>query len=364
MAVHHEVIIIGAGLSGLAIARELASAGIDHLIVEAEAQIGEPWRARHDQLHLNTHRDLSTLPGMNYPAGTKSFPPKQTVIDYLGDYARENQMPIRFNCPVAGVVQHDDGFILTTDAEPLSTKHLIIATGREGDSPLPSEPDLSAFKGELLHSRHLGDVSRFADRHVLVIGAGNSGFDCLNHLQRANCAQLALSARSRPALLPKRLFGVTVHRFSPWLEKLPISFADHVINLTEKVAFGDLNRVGLPPARFGGATGLTHHGTAIAVDDGAVKAIKKGRITVHPAIEAVANQTVRFAGGNEAHVDTIICATGYQPAAQRFIPDPWHRQNIVGLHFIGMQPSLTSYFRQAAREAKDIATRIQQDARG
>ncbi|SIT54404.1 hypothetical protein BQ8794_160008 [Mesorhizobium prunaredense] len=33
-------------------------------------RLAEPWYRRHQRLHLNSHRDLSTPPGVDYPAGT------------------------------------------------------------------------------------------------------------------------------------------------------------------------------------------------------------------------------------------------------------------------------------------------------
>ncbi|TIU45204.1 MAG: FAD-dependent oxidoreductase, partial [Mesorhizobium sp.] len=63
-------IVIGAGAAGLAVARALMKAGVATVVLEKESRLAEPWRRRHEQLHLNTHRDLSALPGLAYPKGT------------------------------------------------------------------------------------------------------------------------------------------------------------------------------------------------------------------------------------------------------------------------------------------------------
>ncbi|TGW06353.1 FAD-dependent oxidoreductase, partial [Mesorhizobium sp. M2D.F.Ca.ET.145.01.1.1] len=67
-------IVIGAGAAGLAVARALMKAGVATVVLEKESRLAEPWRRRHEQLHLNTHRDLSALPGLAYPKGTPAFP--------------------------------------------------------------------------------------------------------------------------------------------------------------------------------------------------------------------------------------------------------------------------------------------------
>lgn len=115
---------------------------------------------------------------------------------------------------------------------------------------------------------------------MLVVGAGNSGFDVLNHLTSANAAHLWLSARNGPTLLPKRIGKIAVHRFSPLMARLPMRVADTVMAATQRLVFGDLRKFGLPPAPSGGASRLTSDYTAIATDDGAIRAIKAGKISV------------------------------------------------------------------------------------
>ena len=51
-----EVIILGAGPSGLSIARCLLDKGIKPLLLEASDAVAASWRKRHPQLSLNTVR--------------------------------------------------------------------------------------------------------------------------------------------------------------------------------------------------------------------------------------------------------------------------------------------------------------------
>lgn len=62
-----DVLIIGAGTAGLTAAYELLKRGIQPQIIDVAEEVGSSWRRRHDQLHLNTYRPYSSLPGAPLP---------------------------------------------------------------------------------------------------------------------------------------------------------------------------------------------------------------------------------------------------------------------------------------------------------
>src|SRR5258705_2761183 len=85
-AIFDGVIVIGAGGAGLTAAHALLKAGMQVMVLEKEARLAEPWHGRHEQLHLNTHRDLSALPGISFPAGTPAFPHRTAIIRHLNEF--------------------------------------------------------------------------------------------------------------------------------------------------------------------------------------------------------------------------------------------------------------------------------------
>ena len=88
-----QVIVIGGGQAGLCVGRYLVEAGIDVVILEAAARIGESWRTRWDSLRLFTAAEYAGLPGLPFPGDPNAFPSKDEVADYLEDYARRMRVP-------------------------------------------------------------------------------------------------------------------------------------------------------------------------------------------------------------------------------------------------------------------------------
>ena len=90
-----DVIVIGAGQSGLAIGRQLQQRGRSFLIVDAGPETGYVWRSRWDSLTLFTAARYSGLPGLPFPGDPDSYPTKDAVAQYLQRYATTFGLSIR-----------------------------------------------------------------------------------------------------------------------------------------------------------------------------------------------------------------------------------------------------------------------------
>jgi DNA-binding NarL/FixJ family response regulator len=82
-----EVLIIGAGPAGLAVAASLKRKGRQPLVIEKATQVGASWRNHYTRLHLHTVKALSALPGLPFPDAAPRYVPRQGVVDYLAAYA-------------------------------------------------------------------------------------------------------------------------------------------------------------------------------------------------------------------------------------------------------------------------------------
>lgn len=366
-----STVVVGAGTAGLIAAFELRRIGIVPRIFERASRVGDQWRARHPQLTLNTHRDLSHLPNLRYPAGTPAFPKRDAVVAHLEDFVAQQSMPIEFGVEVDRISITDGIYQLSTNKGPVAARNVVIAIGRDRKPVTPAWAGLERFRGKIIHAANFGNAHDYDGKRVLVIGSGNSGFDILNHLAKGRTSGLWLSTRQGPALVPKRLFGVTVHRLSPLLAHLPTTLADAALAATSYVAFGDLRKFGIAKASAGGATRLKE-GVALASDDGAVKAIKAGTIKVVPEVQSFDDDRVYFKDGQTCSPDIVISATGYtadlegmvgnldllDAQGRTLINGSQQLSHLPGLHFIGMRASIIGDIGSAKVQGRAIAKAI------
>lgn len=367
-----DVVIIGGGAAGLAAAHALIAKGHAVRVLEKADRLGSSWAKRHKNLSLNSHRDLSVLPGVTYPPGTTAFPPRLAVIKLLEDFARHHNLPIDFNAGVEKVERAGTAWLVQTGAQAYAARHVVVASGRDSVPFTPAWPGVEGFSGRLLHSADFGQASDYAGQSVLVAGAGNSGFDALNHIIRAETGPLWLSARHAPTLLPKRLYNLAVHRNSPLVAAMPTALGNLALALVQWLAFGSLRRLGLPQAARGGMTRLRQENIAIASDDGAIAAMKAGRITAVPPVRSFAGGEVTLEDGQVLRPDMVIAATGYRTGLEPMVRhlgvlDPRGKPlfnggtsdpNLPGLWFTGMRPDLRGCFVHAIAQANAIAAKI------
>jgi cation diffusion facilitator CzcD-associated flavoprotein CzcO len=370
----HSLLIVGAGLNGLAAAYQSKKAGLQPAIVDAFSKPAVPWRERHDQLRLNTHRLISHLPGMRIPKKFGAFPSRNNIVKYLAEYEAVLDVPVYRGVRVNRIDPMSGGWRLSTSEGGWSARHVVIATGHERVPVIPAWPGREGFTGNLIHAAHFGRIDRFKGQRILVVGAGNSGTDVLNHLVRIPTEALWVSVRNGPTILPKRLLGIPLQLLSPLMTPLPAWSVDLMMAATQWLAYGDLKKFNLPKHSDGVATRLIKEGVAPAFDDGFVTALKDGRVTVLPEVERFEGDTVYLSGGEAVRPDAVVCATGYRPGLESMVghlgilnasgePMTNGAESIPefnGLWFMGMRPRLPGVFYAARHEGRELAVAIKQ----
>ncbi len=184
-----DVIVIGAGHSGLAMSRWLAAHSIDHVVLE-RGEIANSWRhERWDSLRLLTPNWQSRLPGYRYrgddPDGFMTMP---EVIQFVTDYASSIGAPVHAGTTVTAVRQDDDGYRVVTDRGEWHCRAVVMASGAHG---IPKVPALAAaLPGSVrsLTPKEYKNPAQLDDAGVLIVGASASGLQLADELQASGRA--------------------------------------------------------------------------------------------------------------------------------------------------------------------------------
>lgn len=177
-------LVIGAGQCGLATAHHLRQRGIECLIVDERARVGDQWRQRYDSLLLNSPAYRDGLPGRPFPAAKWSFPSGRDMADYLEAYAAD--LDVRLSTPVRKVERLPDGsFDVDCGATRFVADTVVVATGSERVPRVPELADRLDPAIRQLHSSDYRNPDQLLPGPVLVVGAGQSGTDVALELARA-----------------------------------------------------------------------------------------------------------------------------------------------------------------------------------
>jgi putative flavoprotein involved in K+ transport len=77
------VLVVGGGQAGLSIAARLTQLGVDTLIVDREACIGDNWRNRYHALVLHNQVHVNHLPYMPFPPNWPTYIPKDKLAGWF-----------------------------------------------------------------------------------------------------------------------------------------------------------------------------------------------------------------------------------------------------------------------------------------
>ena len=365
-SVEVQVVVIGAGPSGLAAAACLKQRGIDSLIVEQAEQVGHTWRRHYDRLHLHTAKKHSALPFRPFPADTPLYPSRDQVIEYLEDYAAAFELQPRFGTQVTDAAPTSTGWRLHTSKGGIEAANLVIAAGYNRVPLRPELEGLTEFEGKVLHSSEYRTGRDFQGERVLVVGCGNSGAEIALDLAEQG-AQPTLVVRSPIHVTPREVFGTPTQVTNIRLSRLPVALADFIALRTLPLLVGDLSAYGIERPSIGPNAQILKHGRIPLIDVGTIEAIKAGRIRVSPGIVRFSSTQVHFQDGEAQAFDTVVLATGYTTGLASFLhnasdildprgrPPAFGEETLPGLYFVGYRNPPTGALREAGIEAKRVA---------
>jgi putative flavoprotein involved in K+ transport len=279
-----DVVVIGAGQAGLAIAWYLARRGVRYLLVDSNPEVGAAWRSRWDSLRLFSPAQYDGLPGSDFPAADGTYPGKDDVAGFLASYAERNAFPILTSTTVTRLTRLAGGFAVHTTQGIIATRQVVVATGAFQQ---PYVPALSrSFTGvPQLHSAAYCRPADLPAGHVLVVGAANSGLQIAEDLFTTHAVTVAVGAS--PPSVPQRIAGRDVFW---WLTRLGLIDKGPESLLARRVrARGDL------------VIGANR------------RALASAGVDFRPRLVAASGRRARFADGTAIEPAAVIWATGYRP---------------------------------------------------
>lgn len=183
-----KVLVIGAGLSGLAAGIKLSEAGYDFEIIEKLPEVGGTWyTARYPGAGVDTPSHFYSFSFAQNPNWSTYTPKGPEMRDYLIAVSHEFGLRdrIRFQHSVEALHWDEDSAlwharVIGPDgtAKTMSAHAVINAHGRLSRWQLPSIKGRDSFAGQMLHTAEWDENLDLRGKRVAMIGTGASGAQC------------------------------------------------------------------------------------------------------------------------------------------------------------------------------------------
>ena len=299
----------------------MRQADLDFVMIEKTDRVGDSWHRHYDRLHLHTVKELSHLPGLEFPDHYPRYVPRKELADYYQQYASAFSIEPLLGEEARKVRRSEERWVTTTGTGlEIISDNVVIATGLNHAPTRPHYPGEESFEGRLVHSREYHSPGPFLGERVLVVGMGNTGAEIALDLSEAG-VDTAISVRGPVNIVPRDVLGRPTQLTARMLARLPVGLGDRIGTLVRRLTVGDLSRFGIATPEIAPLAQLRERGKTPVIDVGTVAAIKRGRIAVRPAIERLEADRVVFTDGREERYDTVILATGYRPMLEQLLGD-------------------------------------------
>ena len=336
-----DVLVLGAGQCGLAVAARLKQLNLETLVVDRVSRVGDNWRNRYQSLMLHNQIWANHLPYLPFPSSWPAYLSKDELAGWLEIYAKALQLHVQLSTSVVSAT-HDESTgrwtvklrIADGTLREVHPRHVIQATGVFGVPKKPSIHGADRYAGRLIHAEAYGADFQAENSRVLVIGTGSSGHDVAQDLCRRN-AKVTMLQRSSTCVVSVE--PGAARAYSIFAEDgPPVEDADLVTNsmpftllkefhkqLTQRIATMDKELLdGLKAAGFsldfgedGSGFLMKYHryGGGYYINSGCSELIAAGKIKVKSGtVEDMSDHNVHFSDGTSQTFDAIVIAAGYE----------------------------------------------------
>ena len=342
-----DVLIIGAGWSGLYAAKYAKAEGLRVKILEARDDLGGVWNYSESKDIITVMKNTISSSsrnvteasdfGMSSKAG--NFMRHQDVMEYLRDYANHFNLneDIIFNSRIVSADKNEkhEWEVTTENGEKYYSTNLVVCCGVHQTKRKIDEP-VSSFSGNIYHAgdfKHFENFNVSKEDHVIVYGGGETASDVIDELVKKPC-QITWAIKG----------GQHFFRKAPLRPNEPVGHYDRWDNALDAQStiihrlFTNFQkskpgmRYGCNLASSGSVFSYQGHGIKAWQNDipwyhdffnkngHALEYVWANRVIAKPGIKSCNDRLIKFEDGTTTTATHIICCFGYKPL-HSFLPD-------------------------------------------
>ncbi|OQU93947.1 hypothetical protein CLAIMM_00380 isoform 1 [Cladophialophora immunda] len=344
----YQCIVIGGGAAGLSTAGRLKALGVDYLVLEKLADVGDSWACRYNAAKLHGTRHTAHLPfERTFDEEYSLYPTKDEVAKGYRVWAERFGINIWLSTVIKNGSWNAEKRQWTLNVHrngidvSLTSSHIVVAVGGGGHIPyMPAFPGRESYKGDIVHSSVFKDGSPWKGKRGIVIGAANTGHDIAEDLLEHGLS-VTMVQRGATYMVPLDYLAPVldavynpdfdieladrIHYSSPAaMTRERSNLLIHSLVRANAERFDALERQGFKLVRFGD---FFHHQTERQgghyVDIGASAKIADGRIKVKSdaSIDSYTPEGLHFSDGTEIKADVVVFATGFHGNMRQFVAD-------------------------------------------
>jgi cation diffusion facilitator CzcD-associated flavoprotein CzcO len=344
-AEHFDVLIVGAGISGVGSAYHLKTQlpGKSFVILDALDGFGGTWRT-HTYPGVRSDSDLYTFGYRFKPWTGTPIATADEILKYMGEVVEENDLArhIRYRHRILSARWSSEASLWTVEAERTDTGERLAFTAgflwmcqgyyRHQAGYTPEWPGMADYQGRIVHPQTWPDDLDYKGKKVLVIGSGATAATLVPNIADET-AHVTLLQRSPTYFVP----GRNVDDLADTLRALEIDETwIHEIVRRQRLKMGQLftQRSFEEPeavkaellagvSAFVGPEITEQHFTpryrpwrqriAFVPDGDIFQAVRSGKASVvTDEIETFTETGVRLKSGQEIEADIVVTATGFE----------------------------------------------------
>ncbi|KAJ4005727.1 hypothetical protein NW752_011055 [Fusarium irregulare] len=324
-----DVLIIGAGNSGAALAARLKALGVNSVMVERHADVGDNWALRCDCMKFHIPTPACDMPYMSYQDRFRGehLLSKDELADHLRNYVDAFHLNVITSVKIVSTVYDKSTKRWTVKMKTpasnftVTAKHIVQATGIVSQKPyVPALPDTHLFRGLSIHSSEYKNGQTLVDqgvKSVLVIGSANTAFDILGDCQAAGI-QATMNVRSPTYIVP---VGYIRNKWSLGAYDFGVEVADRMfltLPSVEPDRYETLGKAGflvvdsVDPSQALWSN-LIERAGGHYIDIGGTESLAQGKAGIKAGVEPTAftKTGLLFSDGSTAAADAVIWCTGF-----------------------------------------------------